>query len=173
MTFKILRPMAMSASILILGATSTAAFAQPAPPPPVPMAGMRDADGHRHQRPDPAERAQRHAEHLRAALQLTPAQEPALNAYVASMKGPHGEHGWRKGGRQEMAALTTPERLDRAKVRMDEHKARFERRAAATKRFYAQLSPSQQKAFDALQSSHMDHRGHGQMGHGMEHGQRG
>ena len=71
MTSNFLRPLALSASILILGATSTAAFAQPAPPP-APMAGARDGEWRHHQRPDPAVRAQHHAEHLRAALQLTP-----------------------------------------------------------------------------------------------------
>ena len=166
MTSNFLRPLALSASILILGATGTAAFAQPAPPPPAPMAGARDGEWRHHQRPDPAVRAQPHAEHLRAALQLTPAQEPALNAFIASMKRPEGMRDHRKGGREQMAAMTTPQRLDHMKARMDEHRARFEQHAAATKRFYAQLSPSQQKAFDALQSSHMGRRGHGPMGRG-------
>jgi protein CpxP len=168
MTIKLLRPLAFGASILILGAAGGTAFAQPAPPP-APMAGMRHDDGHRHQRPDPAARAQRHAEHLRAALQLTPAQEPALNTFVASMTRPDGMRDHRKGGREQMAAMSTPERLDHMKARMDEHRARFEQHAAATKRFYAQLSPSQQRAFDALQGQHMGHRGHGP----MERGQRG
>ena len=172
MTSKFLRPLALSASILILGAAGGTALAQPAPPP-APMAGVRDADGHgmRHERPDPAARAQHHAEHLRAALQLTPAQEPALNAFMASMKRPEGMGDHRKGGREQMAAMTTPQRLDHMKARMDEHRARFEQHAAATKRFYAQLSPSQQKAFDTLQGQ--GHRGHGPMGRGMEHGPRG
>ena len=167
MTSKFLRPLALSASILILGAAGGTAFAQPAPP--APMDGGRDAGDHgmRHQRPDPAARA----EHLRAALQLTPAQEPALNTYVASMKRPDGARDHRRGGREEMAAMTTPQRLDHMKARMDEHRARFEQHAAATKRFYAQLSPSQQKAFDTLQGQ--GHRGHGPMGRGMEHGPRG
>ena len=175
MTSNFLRPLALSASILILGATSTAAFAQPAPPPPAPMAGTRDGDGHRqHQRPDPAAMAQRHADHLRAALQLTPNQEPALNTFMASMKRPDGMRDHRKGGRQEMAAMTTPQRLDHMTARMDEHRARFEQHVAATKRFYAQLSASQQKAFDTLQGQHMGgHRMHGPMGRGMEHGPRG
>ena len=33
---------------------------------------------------------------------------------------------------------------------MDKHRAMFDRHAAALKRFYAQLTPTQQKAFDAL-----------------------
>lgn len=165
MTSRLLRPLALSASILILGGAGATAFAQPAQPP-APMAGMRDADGHRHQRPDPAARAEHHAEHLRAALQLTPGQEPALHAYVASMKRPEGMRDHHRGDREAFAAMSTPERLDRMKARMDEHRARFEQHAAATKRFYAQLSPSQQKAFDALQSSHMGHRGGGHGGRG-------
>ena len=55
-----------------------------------------------------------------------------------------------RGQRHEMAQMTTPERLDRMGERMKARQARFEQHAAATKRFYAQLSPSQQKAFDAM-----------------------
>ncbi len=163
MTAKHLRPLALGASILILAAAGGTAFAQNAPPPP---GAQRDHHDWRGQHGDPAARAQRHAEHLRAALQLTPAQEPALNAYIAAAKPPEGMREHHRGDRQQMAALTTPERLDRMKARMDEHRAMFERRAAATKRFYAQLSPSQQKAFDTLHAGHggREGRGHGRHG---------
>ena len=50
---------------------------------------------------------------------------------------------------------------------MAQHQARFEQHAAATKRFYAQLSPTQQKAFDAMGPR----GGKGMRGHGG--GQRG
>jgi len=179
MNLKTLRPILLGASILALGAGT--ASAQPAPPPRDAMAGVHDAGpegmrGMRHEHRDPAEMAQRHADHLRAALQLTPAQEPALAAFVGAMKPPEGMREHMRGDHEKMASMTTPQRLDQMKARMDEHRARFEQHAAAVKRFYAQLTPAQQKAFDALPMGHMGHGGHGMhgpMGHGMEHGQRG
>ncbi|THD77490.1 MAG: hypothetical protein E7812_16330 [Phenylobacterium sp.] len=153
-------------SIALAAALSLAAgasFAQPAPGPGAP-------DAARHwQRPDPAQMAQRHAEmaqrhaqHLRDALQLRPEQEPALQALLASMQPPAGAreaHGKRGEGAEH--AMTTPERLDRMQARMAERADHFRQHAEATKRFYAALSPSQQKAFDA-----MPMMGHGEHGHG-------
>jgi protein CpxP len=176
----LVRPLCLSASILILGACG-AATAQPAPPPPPGhdmMGSMHDMGkggmGH-----DPAAMAQRHADKLRAALQLTPAQEPALRAFLAEMRPPEGMGGKMgmgermKGMHEEMASLTTPQRLDRMQERMDKHRAMFDRHAAAVKRFYAQLTPAQQKAFDAMpMMGHMDHGRRGGHG-GMDHGKRG
>ncbi len=48
---------------------------------------------------------------------------------------------------------------------MDEQHTRMLARIAATKQFYAQLSPSQQKAFDDLAPMMMHHGGHGMDGH--------
>lgn len=146
-----------------------ASLAQPAPP-----TGPAPADGRGWQRPDPAQMAQRHAEKLRAVLQLRPDQEPALNAFIAAMKPDPAQMAQRRGERSEMANLTTPQRLDRMQARMAERQQQFARRADATKRFYAQLSPAQQKAFDALRPEHGGHGagfdggpgGHGHGGHG-------
>ena len=49
-------------------------------------------------------------------------------------------------------------------------------RADATKRFYAQLSPAQQRAFDALKpmgGGHGGHHGEGRMGGRHGHGEMG
>ncbi|HEY9234159.1 MAG TPA: Spy/CpxP family protein refolding chaperone, partial [Phenylobacterium sp.] len=116
-------------------------------------------------RPDPAAMAARRADHLRAALQLRPEQEAALKAYVGAaqskpmMPAP--------GARKKFAEMTTPERLDAQRAMMTKRLAAFDERVAATKRFYAQLSPTQQKAFDTLQQrggKHGMRDGHG--GHG-------
>jgi Spy/CpxP family protein refolding chaperone len=129
--------------------TATAGYAQP---PSAPPSARAQYDGQR-TRPDPAQMAERRAQHLRDTLQLRPDKDAALRAYIeASRPNVHrGERGDRgeRGERGEARAMTTPERLDRMRARMAEHQAAFERRAEATKRFYAQLSPSQQKAFDA------------------------
>jgi hypothetical protein len=97
-----------------------------------------------------------HAQHLRDVLQLRPDQEGALKAYLDG-SAPKAMHEMIKNdgpggpdGDDDKAPLTTPERLDRQAARMSEMAATFQKRAAVTKAFYAALSPSQQKAFDAL-----------------------
>ncbi|WP_374573884.1 Spy/CpxP family protein refolding chaperone [Phenylobacterium sp.] len=138
-----LRPLILGAAILGAG-LSAQAMAQPADggrPAQAqgPMAG-RDRD---------AMMAQR-TERLRQVLQLRPDQEGAFNTFIAAMKPPKDARQAMRAERQEMASLTTPQRLDRMKAMMAQRQARFDQRAAATKRFYAQLTPAQQKAFDAL-----------------------
>ena len=126
------------AAVLALSA-ATGAFAQTPPPGGPPPGGMRMMEI---KRPDPEARAQR----LRDVLQLTPAQEPALKAFLASQKPPEPP----RPPEARAKALTTPDRLDRQRARLVERLAEFDRRAAGTRTFYAQLTPSQKKAFDAL-----------------------
>ena len=148
--------------------TAGASLAQPASPPP--GAGPDDAAHGRHwQRSDPAKMAEEHAQKLRAVLQLRPDQEPALRALISSMQPSPEKMQQRREERAEARNLTTPQRLDRAQSRMAERQAHFAQRADAIKRFYAQLSPSQQRAFDALHEGHGGMRGHerGGPGHGM------
>jgi periplasmic protein CpxP/Spy len=151
-----------------LALAAGASFAQPASTPPAAGAHA----GHMMQRPDPAQMAERHAQHLRDALQLRPDQEPALRALVASMGPPPG--GMERMGKDHdaMQGLTTPQRLDRMQARMAEHQQRFQAHIEAMKRFYAQLTPAQQKAFDAMPMMGMrEHGMHGGMGHmGGRHG---
>jgi hypothetical protein len=167
-----------SLTIALAAALSLAAgasFAQ-TPPPGAPGAGA-GAEHHHWQRPDPAQRAERRAQHLRDVLQLRPEQEPALRALVAAMQPPAGERERMRQEHEAGAKLTTPERLDRRAARMAEHAARFRQRADAIKRFYAQLTPAQQKAFDALpmggHGRHGGMRGHGEGGHGGMRGPHG
>lgn len=153
------------ASVLVLS-TAGASLAQPAPAP-----GAAPAEGRGWRQEDPAQRAQRHAERLRAILQLRPDQEPALRAFVSALQPSPEQLQRREAWRAERAqgqTLTTPQRLERMQARMAERQANFARRADATKRFYAQLSPAQQRAFDALPHGHggMRGRGHGGFGHG-------
>ncbi len=154
MTLKFLRPVLLGASILTLGAAGVA-VAQPSP------GGMEAARGM-----DPAKRAERMTGHLRDVLQLTPAQEPALQAFIAAMKPPEGGLEKMRGERQKMAGLTTPQRLDAMQAHRAEREAAMDKRMQAIRTFYAQLSPAQKKAFDALPPPGMrGHRGQG-MGHG-------
>lgn len=115
-----------------------------------------------------AERSARMATHLRDMLQLQPAQEPALEAWLAALKPPEGEmDAHHHEGADE--AATTPERLDGMLAHLDRMRARMAQVADATKRFYAQLTPAQQKAFDALSPMMMRHMGGRGMGDGAMH----
>lgn len=148
-----------SRAALLAGAASLGlaglAFAAPQAAGDAPGAEKRvmmmrgGPDGPRHHRHDP----EAHARDLRDVLQLTAQQEPALQAFLAaSAPEHHGKHG---GDRPAGAdrPLTTPERLDRQAERLAERQAAFARRAGAIKTFYAQLTPPQKRAFDAL---HLD-----------------
>jgi hypothetical protein len=109
----------------------------------------------------------RHAA-LKAQLKLTPAQEPAWAAFMEAHKPPAGKMG--KPDMSDMSKLTTPERIDKMKEmraqRMGEMAAEMDKRGAATKTFYAALTPEQQKLFDAHEM-----KGHGMKGHDKPMGQ--
>ena len=172
----------MKFSPLALAGAIALAAAAPSLAQPAPQTGPAPAEGRGWQRPDPAQMAQRRAEHLKAVLQLRSDQEPALNAFINAMKPDPAKMAQRRAARRETANLTTPQRLDRAQARMAERQQQFARRAEATKRFYAQLSPAQQRAFDALHQGrggfggghrhggHLGHGGHGGDGHGKRVG---
>jgi protein CpxP len=166
MSYPSLRLALVAGLVLPLGLAG-ASFAQEAAAPPPAPAGA--AAGQHHHR-DPAEMRAHMAEHLRAVLQLQPSQDAALNTFLDSMKPPGGmrdrQSADRGADRGQMEHMTTPERLDRMAQRMDAQHTRMLARIAATKQFYAQLSPSQQKAFDDLAPMMMGRRG----GHGMDGG---
>jgi hypothetical protein len=92
-------------------------------------------------------------EHLRTMLQLKPGQETALQAYVAAVRPQHTEHehvaptAARRDGDK---AKTTPEKLADMEKRMADQQAAAHARIEATRKFYAQLEPSQKKVFDEM-----------------------
>lgn len=138
------------------------AQAQPQPGPGAQRPGPEAGRDWRGQRPDPAQMRAQASERMTTVLQLTPAQAPALNAYLDAMAPPAGAREAMGQRRAEMRAMTTPQRLDAMAAQMAERQQAFARRAEATKRFYAQLTPAQQKAFDAM--GPMGGRGMGPMG---------
>ena len=168
----ILRNLAIAGAALAVTGAAGVSLAQPTSPPP----SASDRSGW--ERPDPAEMARRHAQRLRDVLQLRPNQEPALAALMDALKPPEGMREKMRAERGAMRGLTTPERLDRMRDRMAQRQAEFDRRAMAIKRFYAQLTPSQQKALDAMGpmlGGGMRGHGHGGGGKGGmdHHGMRG
>lgn len=108
---------------------------------------------------------EKHIQHLRDVLQLRPDQEGALKAFIAAMKPPERPAPAADGAAPARPAMpgTTPERLAMAEKRMAEHQTRMKKRNDAIRAFYGQLTPAQQKAFDAL------HMGMGMGGGRMHH----
>lgn len=155
----------------ILAASLLAAFAAAAgaQTPPAPATGPDTAMmGHRHEGRmggDPAKwrermekrMAERHAL-LKQKLQLSAAQEGAWNTWTQTMKPPAN---MQRPNREEFAKLTTPERIDRMRQVRAQRQAEMDKRADATKAFYAQLTPQQQKVFDSegAQFGRGGHRG--------------
>jgi hypothetical protein len=104
-------------------------------------------------------------------LRITPAQESAWAAWTASLQP--GARPQRPDP-AEIARMTTPERIDRLRALRAQRNAEMDRKAEATKAFYAQLSPAQRTVFDAetLKFALGMHR-HGGWEHHREHGERG
>jgi hypothetical protein len=153
-----LQRLLLAAAVLPLAfATSSLAQDRPDGARP-PMAGHRD----------PAARAEARAQHLRDALQLRADQEGALHAFLDAARPPQGERDGMRADREAGEHMTTPQRLDQMLAHMDAMHTAMVSRVEATKRFYAQLSPGQQKAFDALGPMVMGHHGMGgdKGGHG-------
>ena len=142
----------------VLAAAGGTAFAQMGE-------GMMGHEGMQHR--DPAKMAQMHAKHLadlKAKLKITANQEAAWNAFAEAMKPPTDMMN-KRPDREEMEKLTTPERIDKMralhKERMTVMEAEMDKRAEATKTFYAALSAEQKKTFDS-EHAKMDMRGDGQ-----------
>ncbi|MBX9835079.1 MAG: Spy/CpxP family protein refolding chaperone [Burkholderiaceae bacterium] len=97
--------------------------------------------------------AQRQAA-LKHSLELSPAQEPAWNTFIATMQP--GERPARLGqlSRDEMQKLTTPERIERMRAQRAQRHAQADLRADAALAFYAELNPAQQKTFDKHTANH-------------------
>ena len=97
---------------------------------------------------------------LKAKLKITTAQEGAWTTFTTAMKPPAEGAGFGMGMRHdpkmqaEMEKLTTPERIDKMRAmrqaRMTTMIAEMDKRAEATKAFYAMLSSEQKAVFDAI-----------------------
>ena len=114
------------------------------------------------------EHMKKRMEKLKTDLKLTPAQAGAWTTYTEAIKP--GERP-APGDREAFAKLTTPQRIDKMREMRAKRDAEMDRRADATKAFYAQLNAEQQKTFDAaslrMHKPHGHHHGH----HGGKPGQ--
>ncbi len=139
----------------LMSALIAVSQAQPMPGPggPVPNPELRA----QHMKKMQDHWAQRQAD-LKAKLKLAPEQEGAWTSFTAAMKPPASTQ---HPSRAEMDQLNTPARLDKMQAMRAQHNAAMDQRNAATRVFYATLTPDQQKVFDAQtrRSEHpmMDH----------------
>lgn len=151
----------------LLTTMAAAAMAQTSPAAPAAADGhaMNDRMGQR----DPAKMkehmAKRQAE-LKAKLAITPAQEPAWSAWTATLQPPATRPA--RPSREEIAKLSTPERIDKMRALSAQRQAEMDKRADATKAFYGALTADQKKVFDAETMRFAG--GHGRSGHGGGHG---
>lgn len=124
-----------------LGAGSLSAYAEKADCGPM----MRGEMGDRL----PGERMKKRMEErqadLQAKLKLRPEQQMAWTAYIEKMKPAARTQ---RPGHAEMENLPAPERMEKMLEMMKEHEKRLMDRIAATKEFYAVLTPEQQKIFN-------------------------
>jgi periplasmic protein CpxP/Spy len=87
-------------------------------------------------------------ETLKSDLKLNANQETAWNEWAGKIKGDHT--GWeeKRKSKESWASLPAPDRMEKILAFSKEHIARQEARLAATKTFYATLSPEQRHTFD-------------------------
>lgn len=144
----------------LVGSLGLAAFAQTQAPPPAaaqsqPPSADRAAQPQQH-----GDRMQKKVERklgkLKQQLQITAAQEPAWTAWAGAVK-PGAR--MQRPSRQEFAALTTPERIDRIRAARTQRDAEMDRRLDATKSFYTTLTAEQKKVFDDASLRFVHHHG--------------
>jgi len=184
------RAFAVTAAATAITALSFTALAQnvgaPAQPAPTTSAAKPQAQSPRH---DPQRHAQRmermqqrvaeHQSRLKDSLQLRPEQETAWNDFLAKTKPAARPASGERLSRADWAKLSTPQRLDRLDAMKAERDRQMSQRHDAIRQFYAQLTPPQQKAFDAQRgmgiggARHVGHRGSMKPMHRMDHGGQG
>lgn len=108
------------------------------------------------------ERMDAHAKRLHDTLKITPAQEGAWQAYLTALKSNMPQRG--QFDRAAFKNMPAPERLEKRIEMAKAHLSRMESNLAATKTFYATLTPEQQKLFDE-KAGHFGHRQHPRMMH--------
>ena len=142
----------------LLAAAGVAAHAQTAPAPAAAAQGQ-------HQRFDPAKRAEHHARRmadLKQKLQIQPNQEAAWTSFVTALQPPANRP---RIDREALAGMPTPDRLDQMRALRNQRSAEMDRRADATKAFYAQLTAEQKKTFDAETARRFARHGGGKHRH--------
>jgi len=139
---------------LSMGAAALGAHAQ-AQGPQAPDDATAGRHGHAVSQEQRAAFKAKRAEHqakrvaqLHDELKITPAQENAWNAFVASMKPQaRGARPEPHPDRSAQAALSAPQRMAQHIERQKQRTAMMEQRLGAVNSFYAVLTPEQKKTF--------------------------
>jgi len=107
---------------------------------------------------DRGEGREQRLETLKSDLKLNANQEAAWTEWAGKMK--EDRKGWEEKRKnvESWASLPALDRMEKMLAFSKEHIARQEARLAATKIFYATLSPEQRKTFD--KGFHFEHHGH-------------
>ncbi|HEU4851236.1 MAG TPA: Spy/CpxP family protein refolding chaperone [Telluria sp.] len=158
-------------TVLGMGSASLAAYAQaPAAQDRPQLTQEQRAAKFAEFKAKRAERmAQRQAK-LHDALKLTSAQEGAWRDFIAATRPEPRERP--RMDREAFKSMSAPQRMEMRISMQKQRIAQMEKRLAATKTFYSQLTAEQQKTFDEASrmgrhhgKRHGGHRGH----HGMKH----
>ncbi len=147
---------------LLIGLTvagiGAASFAYAAGPDCGPMGAGPAAFGERGRSPEKiAARFEKRQAELHDKLKLNANQEGAWKNYIAKVKPAAPQN---RPDRAEIEKLTAPERMEMMLGMMQEHEKRMVDRIAATKEFYAVLTPEQQKIFNEEFRFGKGHRRH-------------
>lgn len=126
-----------------LGAGSVAAFA--GRPDCGYMGGPMGAGAQERGGERMKERMEKRAAELHDKLKLNASQENAWRTYVGKMKPADT---LARPDRAELEKLPAPERMEKMHALMKEREKFMAERVAATKEFYAVLTPEQQKTFN-------------------------
>lgn len=97
---------------------------------------------------DRAEAVEKRLETLHKDLKLNASQEAAWTEWSGKIKA--GRPAWKERHKEfeSWAKLPVPERMEKMLALSKEHVSRLEERLAATKAFYATLTPEQRQTFD-------------------------
>ena len=106
---------------------------------------------------DREEGKEKRLEALKADLKLNASQEAAWTEWVGKIKEDHKNWKEQREHAESWASLPAPERMEKMLTFSKEHIAKQEARLAATKTFYATLSPEQKSTFD--KGFNFDHHG--------------
>lgn len=117
-----------------------------------------------------AERQAARLAELKQQLALTEAQQPAWTRFTEALQT---RGNFARPDRSSMEKLTTPERIDQIRAMRTQRNATMDARLDATKAFYAELQPEQQRSFDAASSRMMGKGGLGGKRHMRHHGTQG
>lgn len=152
--------LSLGALALAAGLATTSVAQAPQGPPDGRPGMMRDGgqmtpERRAEMRQKMEQRREERARQMHDVLGIQPNQENAWNAFQAALKPPTPP----APPAANAAPLTTMQRLDQMLARSNERNAEVRKRVDATKKFYAALTPTQQKSFDALAQMRGERRG--------------